>query len=121
MKATGRQDYRWGIFLARLGSGEGSGQSGTRPVLVISEEDFNRVMPVVTVLPLTTLKPGRKVYPNEALFPKGVCGMSNASLVLAHQIRTISKDRLFRLSGTLRDDLLRNRVLNALKVHLAIS
>ncbi|MGH9339941.1 MAG: type II toxin-antitoxin system PemK/MazF family toxin [Acidobacteriota bacterium] len=43
----------------------GSEQAGTRPVLVISDQDFNQLMPVITVLPLTSRKPGRKIYPNE--------------------------------------------------------
>ncbi len=120
MKVRDGQEYRWGIFLARLGSGAGSEQVGTRPILVVSEEAFNRVMPVVTVLPFTTQKPGRKVYPNETLLPKGAGGLTRPSLVLAHQIRTISKDRLIRCVGALRGEPLRSEIVDAVKIHLAI-
>ena len=41
----------------------------TRPVLVISETALNDILPVVNVLPLTSRKPGRRIYPNEALLP----------------------------------------------------
>lgn len=112
--------YRWGIFKARLGMGSGSEQQGLRPVLVISEEDFNQVMPVVTILPLTTVKPGRKVYPNEVLLAKGVGGLPRPSLVLAHQIRTIAKDRLVGLYGHLHDADIQANVQQALKIHLAL-
>ena len=51
-------------------------------------------MPVVTVLPITSLKKDRKVYPNEVMLKEGTGGLSHNSIVLAHQIRTISKQRL---------------------------
>ena len=53
-------NYKWRIFSADLNPVIGSGTERKRPVLVISDEDFNIVMPVVTVLPLTSLKEGRK-------------------------------------------------------------
>jgi len=112
--------YQWGVFKARLGIGSGSEQQGLRPVLVISEEDFNQVMPVVTILPLTTVKPGRKVYPNEVLLAKGVGGLPRQSLVLAHQIRTIAKDRLVGLYGYLHDVEGQARIQQAVRIHLAM-
>ena len=66
----GADRFRWGVFDAHLGAGVGSEQRGRRPVLVVSDEDFNLVMPVVTVLPITSRKSGRRIYPNEVLFPK---------------------------------------------------
>jgi len=45
--------YNWAIFIANLNPVKGSEQRGNRPVLVISDEDFNQTMPVVTILPLT--------------------------------------------------------------------
>jgi len=50
-------EYRWHIFLADLDPVIGSEQGKTRPVLVISEEEINQILPVVNVLPLTTRKP----------------------------------------------------------------
>ena len=60
-------EYKWRIFLANLDPVVGSEQGKTRPVLVISEEEINQILPVVNVLPITSRKPGRKVYPNEVL------------------------------------------------------
>jgi len=50
-------DYRWHIFLASLDPIIGSEQGKTRPVLVISEEEINQILPVVNVLPVTSRKP----------------------------------------------------------------
>lgn len=114
------ETYRWGIFQARLDPAEGSEQAGMRPVLVISHEVFNQVMPVVTVLPLTTRKPGRKIYSNEVLLPKDIARLSKDSIILVHQIRTISKHRLTEKYGTLTEKELRNSVKQALLFHLSL-
>lgn len=111
-------NYKWGVFTADLNPVTGSEQKGTRPIIVVSDEDFNRVMPVVTVLPITSIKEGRKVYPNEILLKKGTGGLSHDSLVLAHQIRTISKQRLKELLGAISDYDLHEALNEALRVHL---
>lgn len=112
--------WKWGLFLADLNPVIGSEQKGKRPVLVVSDEDFNSLMPVVTVIPITSLKPGRRVYPNEALLEKGVGGLDVRSLALAHQIRTISKERLVTRIGMVTEEAVRDAVIGALKVHLNI-
>lgn len=114
------KSYQWHIFQANLDPVTGSELRGTRPVLVISDEDFNQLMPVVTVLPLTSRKPGRQVYPNEVLLPKGTAGLPEDSIVMAHQIRTISKTRLTDLYGAIQNKTLRESIRQALKVHLTL-
>ena len=111
-------NYKWSVFMADLNPVIGSEQQGRRPVLVISDETTNSVMPVVTILPLTSLKKGRRVYPNEALLKKGVAGLESDSIVLAHQIRTISKQRLMISLGEIQDANLQSRINDALRVHL---
>lgn len=111
-------NYKWGIFVADLNPIIGSEQRGTRPALIISDEDFNTVMPIVTILPLTSLKKGRKVYPNEVLLKKGTGSLSQDSIVLAHQIRTISKQRLQDSIGSVNDYDIREAINEALRVHL---
>ena len=94
-----KTNYKWTIFFANLNPVKGSELRGRRPVLVISDEVFNRVMPIITVLPITSLKKGRKVYPNEVLLPRVVTKLPHNSLLLVHQIRTISKVRLEKALG----------------------
>ena len=111
-------NYKWSVFMADLNPVIGSEQQGRRPVLVISDETTNTFMPVVTILPLTSLKKGRKIYPNEALLKKGIAGLESDSIVLAHQIRTISKQRLMICLGEIPDANLQSRINDAMRVHL---
>jgi mRNA interferase MazF len=112
---------RWRVYLANLDPTRGSEQRGTRPVVVVSYEGFNRVMPVVTILPITSLKPGRRVYSNEAKLPRNSCGLRQESLALAHQIRTIDKGRLLKPVGAVIDQSLRTAIEQALCVHLDLA
>jgi mRNA interferase MazF len=71
---------RWDVYLADLEPSAGSEQGGRRPVLVVSNNDFNSVMPVITVIPLTSLKDGRRIYPSEVLLKKGCANLEVDSL-----------------------------------------
>lgn len=75
-------------------------------------------MPIVAVLPLSSYREGRKVYPTEVLLPGEQTGLNRDSLVLAHQIRTIAKERLGDKSGEVADQELRSKVRYALKRYL---
>ena len=111
--------YRWRIFLANLDPIVGSEQGKTRPVLVISDEQINQILPVINVLPLTTFKKGRTIYPNEVFIPAEGSGLPNESLVLCYQIRTLDKRRLMKRLGSINDFNLRRAILSALKFQLA--
>jgi len=74
---------KWGIYRANLDPVLGSEQGKSRPVIVISEDEINDLLNIVNVLPLTTRKPGRKIYPNEALLEAVKSGILNESIVLA--------------------------------------
>lgn len=111
-------ELQWGVFKADLNPVRGSEQSGARPVLVVSRESINRTLPVVGVCPLTSRKAGRRAYPSEVVIPRGEAGLELESLVLAHQIRTISKERLKKRLGALDDEMLRASVRKALALFL---
>lgn len=110
--------YQWSVFVVDLDPAVGSEQAGRRPVLVISREVANAALPVVTVLPVTSHRQGRRVYPNEALLPAGTGGLDRDSVVMAHQIRAVSKRRLSARLGTIEDQELRAAVRAALRVQL---
>ncbi len=107
---------QWAVIQANLNPAIGTEQKGTRPVLIVSNEEFNQAMLDVTVLPLTSTK--RRLYPSEVLLPEGKAGQPLESIIMAHQIRTISKQRLGRLLGYLDDAQLRDEVHRAIKEHL---
>lgn len=110
--------FQWQVVQAELDPIRGSEQAGTRPVLIVSNEAINESLPIVTVLPLTTRREGRRVYSTEVLLPSRKAGQPQESIVLVHQIRTLSKDRLRRSYGWLEDEVLRRQVCIAMKVHL---
>ena len=107
---------QWSVIEANLNPATGAEQKGTRPVLIVSNEEFNVAMPNVTVLPLTTTQ--RRLYPSEVLLPERKAGQPMNSIVMAHQIRTISKQRLGRLFGHLDDVSIRLEINSAIKEHL---
>lgn len=111
--------YQWRIFTAVLDPVRGSEQAGQRPVLVVSRENINQILPVVNIVPLTSLKsPDRRIYPNEVLLPAGTGGIAVDSLVLCYQIRTLDKSRLIVEIGAIADRKLRSQVIAALRFQL---
>ncbi len=111
--------YQWHIFLASLDPTKGSEQAGKCPVLVISQERINQLLPVVNVIPLTSRKSAsRVIYPNEVLLPAGVAGLRMDSIALCYQIRTLDKSRLERDLGELVDASLRQEILEAIRFQL---
>jgi mRNA interferase MazF len=111
--------YQWHVFLASLDPTKGSEQAGRRPVLVISREQINQILPVVNVIPLTSRKSAERViYPNEVLLPSGVAGLKVDSIALCYQIRTLDKDRLEQDWGELHDVNLRQEIYEAIQFQL---
>ncbi len=112
--------YRWKIFLAELNPVRGSEQGKTRPVIVISNEEMNNILPVLNVLPITSKKESRKVYINEVFLSKGIANIDRDSIVLTYQIRTIDKSRLIKEIGTLEDEIIKDRILESLVYQLEL-
>lgn len=113
--------YQWHIFLASLNPAKGSEQSGRRPVLIISRESINQILPVVNIIPLTSRKSvARNIYPNEVLLPADIAGLKMDSIALCYQVRTLDKSRLEEDVGELVDAKLRQEVIEALRFQLDI-
>ena len=93
------------IYWAELSPTVGREQSGHRPVLVVSN-DIENQMDIITVIPITSRKKGRKIYPNEVSIHLN----GKEAILLCHQVRTISKKRLDKklssLDGKLRDEVI---------------
>ena len=112
--------WRWRVLIANLDPPVGSEQAGTRPVVIISDDDYNQIMPLVTILPLTSKKPERKLYADEVFVESGTAGLRLDSIVLVHHIRTISKRRLGAYVGTLDDAGKQTEIINTIAEHLGI-
>lgn len=109
--------YQWQVVSAQLDPVRGSEQAGERLVLIVSHEAINESLSIVTVLPMTTFRSGRRIYSTEVLIPAGEAGQPHGSIVMAHQIRTIAKARLRRSYGWLEDETLQEKVRTAMRVH----
>lgn len=121
MVGAGSVTFQWTIFLASLDPTTGSEQAGRRPVMVVSRERLNQLLPVVNVLPLTSRKSAaRAIYPNEVLLPAGTAGLPRDSIVLCYQIRTLDKQRLEQQLGVVADETIRRVIADALRFQLEV-
>ena len=114
---------QWELFDADLNPTVGREQGGeSRPVLIVSNDGFNKSFDVVTVLPLTkTAGKQRQVYAFEVVLPPQLAGNPLESIVMPQQIRTISKSRLLSRVGQLMNVALRREIEDRLLDHLGIS
>jgi mRNA interferase MazF len=114
--------HRWELYWVDLDPHVGSEHGGPRkPALVVSNDGFNRSFSLVTIVPLTKREgKQRRVYPFEVLAPD-LIGTGYESLIMPHQVRTISKKRLLDRIGALSDENLQVDIENRLLEHLGIS
>lgn len=114
--------HQWEIYDADLEPSAGSEQrAARRPVLVVSNDGYNKYFETVTVLPLTkTANKARRVYLFEVLLPAAAAGNALESIVMPQQIRTIAKLRLLKRLGTLTDVALRREVEDRILDHLGV-
>lgn len=111
---------QWSVWLANLDPVVGSEQGRTRPVLIISETSLNEILPVVNILPITSRKQNRRVYPNEAFLPAKTGGLALESIALCYQIRTLDKRRLTQMFGVIEAENIKQSILDALRFQLGI-
>lgn len=72
---------RWNIYRANLDPVVGSEQGKSRPVIIISEDEINNLLNTVNIIPITSRKDGRIIYPNEVLIPDNNFGLSTNQLL----------------------------------------
>ncbi|MFQ5739239.1 MAG: type II toxin-antitoxin system PemK/MazF family toxin [Acidobacteriota bacterium] len=92
---------RGDVFSARLNPVEGSEQAGTRPVVVVSRDAINAASPVVIIVPCTSYRTGKRIYPSQVILGAPEGGLKADSIVLCEQVRAISKSRLVSQWGSL--------------------
>jgi len=109
---------QWSVFLVEA-TGGGRGAGATRSLfLVVSRESANDALPVVTAVPVTRMRAGRRIYPNETCLPSDSTGLGEPAVLLAHQIRTIPKSLLMTRTGSVDDPALRAAVRAAVRIQL---
>lgn len=106
------------IYYANLDPTVGSEQKGNRPVVICQNEVGNKHSPTVVVAPITA-KLIKNPLPTHVKLYSGKCGISQDSIILTEQIRTIDRLRLGNYIGAL-DDKAMERLDKALSVSIGI-
>lgn len=101
---------QYDVYLADLNPTVGREQFGKRPVLIISN-NYENLVDIVTIIPITSLKNSRKIYPNELLLENE---LELPSILLCQQIRTISKSRLIKKLTTINNYITRKKIVDIL-------
>lgn len=83
---------RGDLYMANLNPYRGSEQGGTRPVLVLQNNDGNYYCPTLIIAPLTTKL--KKCDLPTHYFVQSARGLSAPSIVELEQIKTIDKSRV---------------------------
>ena len=109
------------IYLANLGTGFGSEQGGTRPVLILQNNMGNIYCPTLIVAPLTA-RIGKKSNQPTHYQISGNGSTIRPSIVLLEQITTIDKRRvskyLWRLPRSVMDNM-KEQILLSLGINIA--
>ena len=109
---------QWQLYFLNLNPVIGSEQAGVRPCIVISA-DYTNGLNQVTVLPITSMKASyTTIYPNEVFLPKEISKLPKDSVVLAHQMRAVDKQRLINYVDTLTDTEYIQKIQDAIKFQL---
>lgn len=92
---------RGDVYLAGLNPPEGSEQSGTRPVVIVSRDAINKSSQVVIIAPLTKRANKTRILPCHVELKIDEGGVTMDSVVLCEQVRAIAVSRLGKHLGHL--------------------
>jgi mRNA interferase MazF len=96
------------IWLTDLNPVKGSEQAGFRPVVVLSGNMLNDIMPVIFAAPLTTQIKGFKGNP--LILPDEGNGLDQTSELLIFHFRSISRERLKEKIGTVKPEIIKTAI-----------
>ena len=100
---------RYDVVEANLAGTIGSEQGGIRPVLVIQNDMGNLHSSTTIVIPFTTKE--KVKLPTHTLIKKDKDnGLSEDSILLGEQIRTISSDRIIEKKGRIVNNYYKNEI-----------
>lgn len=95
-----RTYYRGELYYADLGTGVGSEQNGYRPVAIIQNDIGNKHSPTTIIAAISTQIKSKAKLPTH-FYVSPDCGLSQPSIIMLEQIRTIDKVRLDKYIGKL--------------------
>jgi mRNA interferase MazF len=91
------------VFWADLKPRSGAEQRGRRPVIIVSNDGFNRAPSwrSVIVVPISTSEAQTRRGPTVVSLPAGAGGLPRASNALCHQVTTLDRTKLTERAGAL--------------------
>lgn len=91
------------LWRADLQPRSGSEQRGTRPVIVVSHDGFNRTRGWRSVIVVPVSTSGRQAARGPTAVPlaKGTGGLREGSVALCHQVTTLDRGKLTKRLGSL--------------------
>ena len=110
---------RGDMYYADLSPVVGSEQGGIRPVLIIQNDTGNKYSPTVIAAAITSQMNKTKLPTHIEIGSDGF-GLKSDSVVLTEQIRTIDKSRLKEKIGHIDDNVIMNKINNALGVSFGL-
>ncbi len=117
MKAKKKEICRGELYYADLTPTTGSEQGGIRPVLVLQNNLGNRHSPTVIVAAITARRQKPPIPTHVSIQTNG--GLSQSSVVLLEQLRTIDRERLLGYIGALpQEDM--QKIDKALKISMGL-
>ena len=112
-------NYRRGdIYLADLNPYVGSEQGGTRPVLLLQNDAGNYFCPTLIIAPITSRVWKKTEQPTHCRIEHEKC-LSDTSMVLLEQIKTIDKRRVKKYMGRLDKEQM-SRVDDCIEISLGL-
>ena len=110
------------VYMATLEPRSGSEQRGTRPVLLVSNDQFNAAESwrSLIVVPLSTSTKNLRRGPTCVAVPAGTAGLRQDSFVICHQVTTLDRAKFGRRLGALPAEAL-EEVDDGLQVALGIN
>ena len=97
------------IHWVNLPSVNGHEQRGRRPAVILQDDNYGDGLPVVLVIPLTTVRSAVRFAGTTFIRPTPENGLQHESVALVFQLRAIDRRRLQERIGTVN-----TRVLNAI-------
>ena len=107
---------RGDLFIADLNPVVGSEQGGQRPVVILSDDYFNKSCSTVIIAVITGNKNKSKYVTHICV---SECGLFKESIIMLAQIRTIDKSRIVKYIGSL-DDATKGKVNGAIMKSLGL-
>lgn len=109
---------KWNVALCVLDPVEGSEQTGICPCVIISNNSVNQYLPVATIMPLTKMRPNRKIHPFEVLLRSDRVDIKMDSICLVYQIRTIDQTRVKNVLSGIDDPKYKKQIEDEIKSYL---